>query len=479
MLQATGHIIHSGLDTPAPRSGAAEAFSSLRSQATRLQLYAVLAVLAFIGTTIITAGRMLTFNTTFNIATADGKDYYVYLPSVLIDHDLDLSNQMVEHYGREFEQRMIDNRTPRGYVADKYPIGVALTLAPPVLLSHAICVPMHRITGWKVFRPDGYALTYQLLVLAWLEFLGYCTLVMWDLLFVRYVCQDGRWVALGISCIALGSPYTFYFFTEPLVAHTSSIFWVTATILLVVRMREDADQNRIAAARVAELSFCVAMALITRPTNVLLFPFLVWLLERILSKHLLPRALALLPLAIVCASPVFLQMWVWHQMIGPWITFSYEQHERFFFGTPRLWQTLISTRNGLFVYSPMLLLATIGLIWQFITSREARRNEFVLCALGSLVIIWYFNSAWWSWWFGDSWGGRAFTEMMIVFAIGMTWLIQHIATLRGDARRAWISAIGGSIIWTCILVVMWYAKWVPRSDYLVPTWRVRDVNLRT
>ena len=63
--------------------------------------------------------------------------------------------------------------------------------------------------------------------------------------------------------------------------------------------------------------------------------------------------------------------------------------------------------------------------------------------------------------------------------IGMTWLIQRIATMRPDARRAWISAIGGSLIWTFILIVMWYGKQIPRADYLIPSWRVRDVEMRT
>src|SRR5580765_7715891 len=81
----------------AAAAGAAAHFLALRDRRDRHVFYAMLAVLGFLGTTVVTVGRMETFRTAFYIATGDGKDYYVYLPSVLVDHDLDLSNQMLEH----------------------------------------------------------------------------------------------------------------------------------------------------------------------------------------------------------------------------------------------------------------------------------------------------------------------------------------------------------------------------------------------
>jgi hypothetical protein len=303
---------------------------------------------------------------------------------------------------------------------------------------------------------------------------------MTDALLFERVCNDGRWVALGIGSIALGSSYMFHFLSYPLAAHTVSLFWVTATIYLSTRLIDDAESGRLRVARIAGLSFCVAMAVITRPTNVLVLPYLVLALERIIRHRLLGRTLALLPVMLICCAPVFLQMWVWHRMIGPWITFSYEGFERFFFEQPRIWQVLVSTRNGLFWWSPMLLLAIAGLVWQLCTSRAARRNEFVHCAVAAFVIVWFFNSCWWSWWFGESWGGRAFTETLLVFMIGMTWLIERISTLqRADVRRAWIGAIGGTIIWEFLLLGLWYTKLLPRANYLVPPWRIPDVTLRS
>lgn len=463
---------------PSEASPAAAPFAALRERRARYMLYAMLAVLGFIGTSVVTVGRMMTYDTAFNIATGDGKDYYVYLPSALVDHDLDLSNQMREHYGREFEQSMVENRTPRGYVADKYPIGVSLTITPPAIAAHLLCVPLHALTRWSVFTPDGYSLPYQILVLAWIEMLGFFTLVMIDTLLIEHVCQDGRWVALGIASVALGSAYGFHFFTNPLASHTVSIFWLSAVMLLSMRMIEDADAKRLNAKRVAALSFCLAMALVTRPTDVLVAPFLILALWHIARNGLLPRGLMLLPIVIVCFAPILLQLWVWHRMNGAWLIFSY-RGERFYFSQPRIWQTILSSRNGLFWWSPMLLLATIGLLWRLFTSRDARRNTLLRCIGASFLIIWYLNSAWWSWWFGEAWGSRAFIEVSLLFMIGMTWLIQRIATMRPDARRAWISAIGGSLIWTFILIVMWYGKQIPRADYLIPSWRVRDVEMRT
>src|SRR5437763_15635268 len=104
LLQTTKTTI----ETPSA-TAPAEPFAALRSLRNRRWLYALFSVVGFVSCVLIAIGRMAAFHTTFNIASGDGKDYYVYLPSVMVDHDLDLSNQMREHYGREIEPRLINS----------------------------------------------------------------------------------------------------------------------------------------------------------------------------------------------------------------------------------------------------------------------------------------------------------------------------------------------------------------------------------
>ena len=66
----------------------------LRSAKTRLVLYAATATLLFV-----LAVAAVSFKKDFDLVVSDARCYYVYLPSLVIDGDLDFSNQIREHRG--------------------------------------------------------------------------------------------------------------------------------------------------------------------------------------------------------------------------------------------------------------------------------------------------------------------------------------------------------------------------------------------
>src|SRR5947209_10732552 len=60
--------------------------------------------------------------TRFNLVVSDGQGYYVYLPSLIIDGDLDFSNQVRQTWRPADAAEWLARRTERGYVHNKYPI---------------------------------------------------------------------------------------------------------------------------------------------------------------------------------------------------------------------------------------------------------------------------------------------------------------------------------------------------------------------
>jgi hypothetical protein len=122
-------------------------------------------------------------------------------------------------------------------------------------------------------------------------------------------------------------------------------------------------------------------------------------------------------------------------------------------------------------YSPVMLFAMIGVARELMQRRNWS-NPFIGCAFISFLILWYFNASWWAWWFGDSWGARAFIEINGLFTIGLACLFTHIGQLSVERRRIWIALVGGTICWHWLLVGAWLAKKVPRADYLIPTYRI-------
>jgi hypothetical protein len=97
----------------------------------------------------------------------DGNGYYAYLPSLVVDHDLDLTNQF-QRGDPEFHKIYFDDhgrardglRTRRGYVEDQWGIGAAVMWAPAFLAAHAF-VKLAAATGHTRWPADGYSFPYR------------------------------------------------------------------------------------------------------------------------------------------------------------------------------------------------------------------------------------------------------------------------------------------------------------------------------
>jgi hypothetical protein len=162
--------------------------------------------------------------------------------------------------------------------------------------------------------------------------------------------------------------------------------------------------------------------------------------------------------------PLLVQMLVWHHTTGHFIFYSYGD-EGFNWGHPALWQTLFSSRHGLFFWSPLLMLSIIG-IGLHICCGELR-NPFTRCYLVSFLILWYLNSAWHMWWFGDSFGGRAFLELSSFFILGLGLLFNHIRQSSRLIKSITVIGILMCIGYNYFLMVLYILSRIPRGDYLL------------
>ena len=83
----------------------------LESALDRYRLYAGVGV-----GVVLLALLFISFKPRFNFVVSDGRGYYVYLPSLVIDGDLDFANQIREHWDTDFRPELLQDRTERGYV---------------------------------------------------------------------------------------------------------------------------------------------------------------------------------------------------------------------------------------------------------------------------------------------------------------------------------------------------------------------------
>ena len=434
--------------------------SRLASPATRYLVYTLLAAALCVGAVALVRGKG-----TFNFVVSDGRFYYVYLPSLVIDGDLDFSNQMREHWDVDWNPSLIQNRTERGLVKNKYPIGVALTLAPAFLAGHTAALACHAATGAAWCAPDGYSTPYQICNLLFLAGLGAAALALADRLLTSGFNTPPAPTFLAVVTFWLGTPLIYYYLREPFMAHLAGLFWVTAAVVLVARLLLDLTQARLSGWRLFLLTFVTAMALVCRPTNAFLLPFGLYLLYRVARAGMVGRLLRLTPVVLLGLAPVYAQMAAWYYIYGHWVAFSYEG-EGFRWLEPAAWQTLFSSRHGLFFWSPLLLASLGGVGWR-LWLRRGRPEPLVWCFLAAFLLLWYANSCWWCWWFGDAFGARAFLELGSFFILGLASMYEAVGRQGRWTRLAFGAFMASCLVFHFVLLGLYISHRIPRGDSLL------------
>jgi hypothetical protein len=436
---------------------ALQAIEALDSRRSRLRLYAFITLVFFALAWIAVVVRAVAMDREVNVIISDGRYYYVYLPSLVVDGDLDFSNQIREHWETEWNPALLLDRTERGLVRNQYPIGLALTLFPSFLAAHA-ATKASALGGGAPLAPDGYSLLYQLAATATVMALGLASMAMIDSLVVRRFHVNPRAAAAAIVAYWIGTPFAYYFFREPLMVHVVSAFWVASILSVGLAMTDGVRWWH-----PLVLTLAISMALVCRPSNVFIAPFLVYVAVELHRRRLLAGVIRFLPLAILGLVPLFLQLLTWRLLSGHWVNYGYRVS--FHWSEPMFLQTLVSPRHGLFVWSPLLVLAAGGAAWATFR-RGYIRDGLWLSLLLSGAILWYVNSAWEIWWFGDAFGARAFLELSFLFILGLALCFDHVRTSAPIIHVLVMTWTLASIVYSTTLMALYIAEEISREGPL-------------
>ena len=356
----------------------------------------------------------------------DGQGYYAYLPALFIYQDLQFSfvDSINQTYYPEEKRASFILETPTGNV-NKYFAGTAVLQTPFFLAG---CV-FANIVGEPI---DGYSWPFQMMV-------GLATLV-YMLLGVYLLGQFLLGIGFKQSAVFLtllltlfGTSLLFYSIYEPSMSHAYSFFTISAFLFYVDRASKK-DNG---------LSFCLAalflgLTVLIRPTNgiiVLAVPVITsgfagtWkLLKRFFRDKKTALVSVIVLIAIVGLQPLFYLI-----QTGSPIVWSYGG-EGFDFLNPELYNVLFSYRKGLFIYCPVLLLSLIGLAIGIVKNK----GRFIWLTVFLIVTTWIIAS-WWMWYYGGSYGHRAFIEYYPFFAIGLAALFNYCLDF---VHPKWLVAVG-------------------------------------
>src|SRR5207247_10409920 len=165
------------------------------------------------------AGLLFVLALTFKpVIENDGIGYFSYLHTLVVDHDLDLSNEYQavrsEHVG--YYPLLIQSRTPTGMLADYFPVGAAIMSLPVYVLT----LVLHG-SGDPQFGPP-FSVTLTLVSLL-------AGLVALAIAYRLASTLSTHGTALiGIAGAAGATPFLYYLVYEPSYSHTFSACAVAA-----------------------------------------------------------------------------------------------------------------------------------------------------------------------------------------------------------------------------------------------------------
>ena len=354
----------------------------------------------------------------------DAIQYYAYLRSIVFDRDLDFTNDYTRLYGAGADSSgWLRERTATGRPRNMMSIGPAILWSPIYLAVVAVAA-----IGARIGVPldvDGFAPVFPLT--AGVAGIFYATLgayFCYRAAALRFSQRASFW---GAVVAWLASPALYYSLVSPAYSHAASI--CTAALFVFVWLRSMGDDRL---RRWVALGALAGLAMLVRWHSAILL--VLPGLELVMSLRRRPPARTLLASAVLAATAAIVfvpQLLAWHAIYGQYLVIP--QGPGFMRWTqPEILAVLFSTRRGLFLWTPALLLAAIGLGF------VARRDR--LLGAGAIVVLLlslYVNSAARDWWAGEAFGARRFVGETVFFALGFAALGSALA---GRMRIGWLRA---------------------------------------
>ena len=346
---------------------------------------------------------ILLFHVGFERASSDGRSYFIQVRSLVMDWDLDFTN---------------DEEAFGGHGARQYAFGGPLLWSPFFIATHVWLTGVDALG--RDLRLDGYYYPYQRAIgLATLLY-GFVGLILVYRVLRAYFAREVA--ALSTLGVCATTFLVWYLTVDSSFVHGVSMFATTLFLFLWHRFRSAPIR-----AHWAWLGISAGVMTMVRWQNgvfvILPVADLLWTTWGTSGvtwrSRLLEAARNLATFggaAVLTFSP---QLVFWQAVYGDWRHVPAGEHAfEPSLIPPFIVDVLFSSNRGLLTWTPVVWAALIGLVcfgWQ-------QRRVAVVLAGGVLGQLWV-NSAVEIWWGGMGFGARRFDNSILAFAVGLAALL--------------------------------------------------------
>jgi hypothetical protein len=400
------------------------------------------------------------------VVNGDGIGYYAYLRSPLVDHNFDFASDFQDPV-HDLEKIFLNDHfvenpiTKTGHLPNFYTAGPAVLWSPFLILTHLVVLAVGRL-GWHI-APDGHSWPYLAALTAATALYGFAGLWLSFAMARKFV--EERWAFWATIGIWFGSSVPVYVYLLPAWSHAHSLFATALFLWYWLRTRGTRTSWQwlnlgLLSGLMIDVYQLNGVLLIAVAVEAISAYAAIWsassgrpkLLARTVRLHALcglGTLLALFPnfitRQIVFGNPL---------SVGPYALRTWN------WTSPVFMKVLFSNDHGMFVFTPLLVLAIAGFFYLW----KLNRVFGTICL--SITLVFYFLISCFPWWHGNvGFGNRFFISLTPIFIVGLATWFSWITQFWGTARAASFRLIPLTmlfVIWNLGLVYQWQTHLLPR-----------------
>jgi hypothetical protein len=369
-----------------------------------------------------------------HVISYDVYGYYLHLPATLIYKDPGIEKRdWFDSLNTKYHKGIPVYQVSAGInnrLANVYPVGIALLWSPFFLIAHSYA----KIAGYP---PDGLSAPYQVMIVIAGMFYAVLGVYLLRKLLLKFATDKiTAWV---MFCICIGTNFFFYGAYDSAMPHILIFPLDILIVLLTISWHESPARFK-----ALLLGLTLSLATICRPTE------FVWILVPIFwgifNKQDLSNKIKLLQknathflffsFGLIVLGAV--QIIYWQFTTGKWV--SNNHSEGFDFFHPFVIETIFSYKKGWLLYTPMMAICIISILLLFKWSK----NMAIPILVFFIINLWVLSS-WECWWYGASFGQRAFVQSYGLMAIPLAVMYDKLS------NRKWMTLSLTIILSVCVI----------------------------
>lgn len=400
------------------------------------------------------------------VAASDEIEYFSYLPSILFDRDLNFRNQY-EYFcnldagcvSPTFRKTFLDQYTATGMQINFGPMGTAVLWLPFYLVGHLVALGLQNVN--PAFAANGYSTPYIYAVCVGSLVYG------WTGMYLAYRIAHHyfqEWIALGAALVILfATNAVYYMYVAPAFSHAASLFASALFVYVWWRTRGSRAQGNWG--HWFWLGASGGLMTMVREQEAVFFvmPLAEGLYTgyRVLRLHekldVLRTWIVGAVVMVIGAFLAFIPQLVAYRILNGNFLPARNVTDKFTWDGVHIPDVLFSDFHGLFTWTPVVVLAVIGLVllWQYDRLVAAA----FLLALGFET---YLLGSFSTWFGGAGFGGRRFINCTVLFVVGLAAFADSIRT---RVPRPLLAGAGALlVVWNLFFIIQFVTGMVPRQE---------------